>query len=274
MILSRMERCCTPNQVHFNSVINACANERPSAVHLAEPVLKTMLQHGYKPNSFTLSALFRCAGFSQPPRPDLAREWFNEYCHSGTVDINDHVTRALYVALGDEAEDLLASVGSPRASRRPRRNRCSSFKNRNLMDWRSSESRETHPSATLFANRRSASWRSERSSPGRSSSTSCDNSRSPSPTLLSSIPAVDNSVANVISFRTRMPLAEKINALKLRRDSNLRRDSATYTTSLERKPMVPLFPPSCFAVGHIRAPCGPDNTRGFTAQRSTAALAF
>ena len=118
-ILDRMQECVRPNQVHFNSVLNACANERPSAVHLAEPVLAQMLGKGYQPNQYTLSALFRCAGFCSPTRPDLAHRWFDTFCRSttsrATVEINDHVSRALRVALGDGADALLSSIGSPLA---------------------------------------------------------------------------------------------------------------------------------------------------------------
>ena len=120
-ILNRMSAYATPNQIHFNSTLNACANQRPSAVDLAEQVLAKMLAQDFTPTQYTMSALLRCAGFSSPARPDLARHWFLTFCRDGTVTVNDHVARALRNALPDMADDLLAGVSgtsAPLTSRR------------------------------------------------------------------------------------------------------------------------------------------------------------
>lgn len=278
MILSRMEQCCPPNQVHFNSVINACANERPSTVTLAEPVLQAMIDHGFKPNSFTLSALFRCAGFSQPQRPELAKQWFDTYCRSGTVDINDHVARALRVPLGAEADELLASVGSQFVSRRGRSSHSSHQTNRmhrhpsshyptqqhkcDKSNWRSSGMGDSSPSALLFSTpRRAQSWRSN-----SDATLTCNRSRTPSP------PTTPTVCSEAFQFSdaapTRRPsLKEKISAIKTRRASAT---NLPFSTT-ERKASATslLLVPSHFgACNTPRSPCGPDGTKGFTARRS------
>ena len=126
-ILDKMAAFVAPNQIHFNSTLNACANQRPSAVDLAEQVLAKMLARDFTPNQYTMSALLRCAGFASPPRPDLARAWFLAFCRDGSVAVNDHVERALRNALPDVAGDLLAggagalptsAAASPLTSRR------------------------------------------------------------------------------------------------------------------------------------------------------------
>jgi len=280
MILSRMSRCCTPNLIHFNSALNACASERPAAIELAEPVLEAMLQRGFAPNSFTLSALFRCAGFAQPARPDLARRWFAQFCTSGNVDLNDHVARALRVPLGNEADELLESVGSPLVARRrvirrgsgllgsPGSGSGSGRTTGSSPDWRSTGARSERPSASLFATaRRSDSWRSERSA---------SRSRSPSPP--SSPPASPRgSTFGLLSTGPRTSLADKINSLKQQRSREADEATLTFPAAAPAAPArkaSALLPPSHFSLGanSCRAPAGPDGSRGFTARRSQPAL--
>jgi hypothetical protein len=67
-----------------------------------------MLDQGFQPNGYTMSALLRCAGFAQPARPELAREWFVRF-GPGLTAVNDHVARALRGALprASEADELI-----------------------------------------------------------------------------------------------------------------------------------------------------------------------
>jgi len=98
-ILERMRELdfLRPNRVHFNTVLNACATQRPALIDEAERIFKLMQADGLEPSSHTLSALLRAAAFASCPRPDLARRWFEEYAPS--VEVNDYVKRALRSAL-------------------------------------------------------------------------------------------------------------------------------------------------------------------------------
>ena len=127
VILDGMGAYIKPNQVHYNSVLNACANKRPAAAALAENVFGKMCDKGIYPNIYTVSALLRAAGFSEPPRPDLARLWFSKYCtssdgRSAQVETNDHIVRALRISLSDdEAAQLLQHAPGAPAMRRSTR---------------------------------------------------------------------------------------------------------------------------------------------------------
>jgi len=110
-VVDRMSTTVTPNQVHFNSALNACANERPAKPALATEILAKMQAHGFKATSYTLSALLRCACFAEPAQPELARRWFTELGPELT-EVNDHVARALRGAVGEEvASKLIVAVG-------------------------------------------------------------------------------------------------------------------------------------------------------------------
>ena len=121
VILEGMSAYIKPNQVHYNSVLNACANKRPSAINVAERIFGLMQAKGFYPNIYTVSALLRAAGFSDPSRPDLARKWFIAYCTAENrttpiVETNDHIVRALRISLtDDQAAELLtrAPGGAP-----------------------------------------------------------------------------------------------------------------------------------------------------------------
>ena len=80
-ILERMREVniLSPNRIHYNVVINACATSRPALVNEAARVLSMMLESNISPTAHTLSALLRAAAFAAQPRPDLARRWFCEY---------------------------------------------------------------------------------------------------------------------------------------------------------------------------------------------------
>lgn len=112
--LSQMRAYSSPSQALYNSVLNACAAHRPADVELASRILAELLAHGFRPNSYTLSALLRCAGFASGGKPELARQWFAEYAATAPAQINEHVGRALRTAVPDrEADELLASAGAP-----------------------------------------------------------------------------------------------------------------------------------------------------------------
>jgi len=107
-ILERMRELhfLQPNRVHFNTVLNACATQRPALIDEAERIFRLMQADELQPSSHTLSALLRAAAFAARPRPDLARRWFGEYAH--VIEVNDYVKRALRSALPhDEAAALL-----------------------------------------------------------------------------------------------------------------------------------------------------------------------
>lgn len=112
-ILQKMTPFCEPNQIHFNATLNACANQRPAAIGIAEKVLEQLLAAGFRPSSYSLSALLRTAAFAEgAPRADLARAWF--VSHATPAEINDHVVRALRRAVGDyEADELVGAVRRP-----------------------------------------------------------------------------------------------------------------------------------------------------------------
>lgn len=109
-ILQKMAPFCEPNQIHYNATLNACANQRPAAIGIAQKVLKQLLAAGFRPSSYSLSALLRTAAFAEGgPRADLARAWF--VAHATPAEINDHVVRALRRAVGDcEADDLIRAA--------------------------------------------------------------------------------------------------------------------------------------------------------------------
>lgn len=112
-ILQKMAPFCEPNQIHFNATLNACANQRPAAIGIAEKVLEQLLAAGFRPSSYSLSALLRAAAFAEgAPRADLARAWF--VSHATPAEINDHVVRALRRAVGDyEADELVGAARRP-----------------------------------------------------------------------------------------------------------------------------------------------------------------
>lgn len=116
-ILQKMTPFCKPNQIHFNATLNACANQRPAAIGIASKVLDESLAAGFRPTSYSLSALLRAAAFAEGgPRRDLARSWFT--AHATPAAINNHVVRALRRAVGDyEADELIAAVQRSRAQK-------------------------------------------------------------------------------------------------------------------------------------------------------------
>lgn len=119
-ILERMREVniLSPNRIHYNVVINACATSRPALVNEAARVLSMMLESNISPTAHTLSALLRAAAFAAQPRPDLARRWFCEYRHQ--VEVNDFVIRALRSALPtQEANALLEDSKNQSSSLAP-----------------------------------------------------------------------------------------------------------------------------------------------------------
>jgi len=114
-LFQAMSGLMDPNLHAYNIVLNACATQRPAALELAKSVLDKMLSRGFSPNTYTMSALLRCAAFADSPEPSTARRWFAEFCCCDGFEANDHVARALRAALGDEAEDMLARAGGSRS---------------------------------------------------------------------------------------------------------------------------------------------------------------
>jgi pentatricopeptide repeat protein len=219
-IVDKMSAVLTPNLVHFNSALNACANQRPAAPELAARILAQMVARRMVPTQYTMSALLRCAGFAQPAQPELARQWFAEFA-AGLDEVNDHVARALRGAVGDQAAtELIGAAGHvepqptnrrnssvspplrrrgssrpslslspPPVERRPSTNRAS-----DASSWRGAATVERRPSSSLF----SATMRVARSGSStslaagdssswreRSSSASSQPSDGPSPKLFS-----------------------------------------------------------------------------------------
>jgi pentatricopeptide repeat protein len=110
----------SPNEIHFNAVMNACASARPADITTAKRVLCLMTAR-FKPNEYTLSAMLRCATFSSPPEPETAEHLFHQY--GAGIRINDHIERALRGAVSDHvADDLFMAIGHTPTTRRRRRN--------------------------------------------------------------------------------------------------------------------------------------------------------
>ena len=124
LALSKMAQYTSPSQIHFNSVLNACANQRPADITTAEATFVKMLASGHTPNMYTLSALLRSAGFAETPCPGLARKWFEAYCVAPAsrsfplVEVNDHIARALRLSLAKTEVDTLLD-GTPFARAPP-----------------------------------------------------------------------------------------------------------------------------------------------------------
>lgn len=120
----------SPNEIHFNAVMNACASARPADIATAKQVFGLMTQR-FKPNEYTLSAMLRCCTFSEPPEPETAWHLFKDF--GGGIRINDHIERALCGAVSERAaNELFAAVGhTPTSDRRRRRSHGGNNRRRN-----------------------------------------------------------------------------------------------------------------------------------------------
>mmetsp|Transcript_7020 Transcript_7020/g.17991 ORF Transcript_7020/g.17991 Transcript_7020/m.17991 type:complete len:893 (-) Transcript_7020:62-2740(-) len=118
-MMSTTQSWVSPNDIHFNAVMNACASARPADITTAKRVLSLMTKR-FNPNEYTLSAMLRCCAFSEPSEPEAARQIFKQF--GSAITINDHVERALRSAVCERvADELFAAVGHTPTTRRRRR---------------------------------------------------------------------------------------------------------------------------------------------------------